>query len=336
LEPLARPLEYYQALPKVDLHRHLEGSLRLETMAEIARSHPLDLPVEDLRALVQVLEGEPNTAANFLSKFETLRKFYRSPEIIRRVAAEAVADAALDNVRYLELRFTPVALSRIGGYAFNDVMNWVATAVQQACETNRIQVGLICSVNRHESVELAEQVIGLAADCQEKGVVGVDLAGNEAAFSALPFAPLFQAARQAGLHVTVHAAEWGPGANVAEAIEKLGAERIGHGIRVLEDPYSVAVARERGTAFDVCLTSNLQSGAAASLQQHPLPQMLAAGLNVTLNTDDPSISNITLSREYQIACEELGLAEETLQTLIDAARRAAFVGGGKEITANRW
>ncbi|MBI1855748.1 MAG: hypothetical protein HYR93_07795 [Chloroflexi bacterium] len=125
--------------------------------------------------------------------------------------------------------------------------------------------------------------------------------------------------------MTIHAGEWGPAANVREAIEELGAERIGHGVRILEDNYVTQLAKERGTAFEVCVTSNYQSGVVPALGLHPLPAMLERGLNITLNTDDPSISRITLSHEYHIACDNLGFSEDTLKQRILAAAQAAFL-----------
>jgi adenosine deaminase len=320
-------MDRYQALPKVDLHRHLEGSLRLKTMLEIARAHGLTVPrgTGPLSTLVQVQGNEPFTYQNFLSKFNTLRLFYRSPEVIYRVTREAIEDAARDNVRYLELRFTPVALSRAERFPLDDVMDWVCDSAAKASKEFNIQVGLIASVNRHESVELAEQVAWLAAERRERGIWGLDLAGNEADFPAEPFLGIFREARQSGLHLTIHAGEWGGAENVRTAIEVLGAERIGHGVRVLEDPSIVRLARERGTVFEVCITSNYQSGVVENLTAHPVLRMISAGLVVTLATDDPSISQITLSHEYRIACEDLGLSDPILKRTILTAVQAAFL-----------
>lgn len=326
-EPNTVPLTIYQTLPKVDLHRHLEGSLRLTTMLDIAASHGMTIPpgVMSLSGLVQVQEEDPLTFSNFLEKFKTLRLFYRSPDVIDRITREAVEDAARDNVRYLELRFTPVALSRAEGFPLHDVMDWVIDAAQEAARKYRIGVGLIASVNRHESLELAREVAWLAAESTGKGMVGLDLAGNEAEFPAAPFADIFTEAREAGLHLTVHAGEWAGAGNVREAIELLGAERIGHGVRVLEDADITAMAAERRTVFEVCVTSNYQSGVVTDLQKHPLITMLARGLNITIHTDDPSVSRITLSHEYQVACEVLGLPMTSLKNCVLAAGQAAFL-----------
>ena len=214
----------------------------------------------NLSGLVQVQDQNPMTFQNFLAKFKTLRLFYRSPDVIHRVTREAVEDAAKDNVRYLELRFTPVAFSRAEGFPLHDVMDWVVTSAQEAAKKYDIKVRLIASVNRHESPELAEQVAWLAADDMDNGIVGMDLAGNEAEFQPNRFMGFSRKQNRPGLHITIHAGEWGPAENVREAIEKFGAERIGHGVRVMEDENIVALAQERGTVFEVCVTSNYQSG----------------------------------------------------------------------------
>ena len=321
------PQNKYLSLPKVELHRHLEGSLRLATMIDITRQHGITVPdsVLNLSGLVQVQDEDPLTFSNFLEKFKTLRLFYRSPEVIHRITREAIEDAARDNIRYLELRFTPVALSRAEGFPLHDVVDWVLTSADEAARKNKIKVGLIASVNRHESLELAEQVAWLAAEHVKDGMVGMDLAGNEAEFSGLPFAGLLKEARQAGLHITIHAGEWGPAKNVREAIKDLSAERIGHGVRVMEDEEVVRLACEQGVAFEVCMTSNYQSGVVKSLDAHPLPRMLDAGLNVTINTDDPSVSRITLTHEYQRVGEDLKVPFDVLKKCVVSAAQSAFL-----------
>lgn len=316
----------YQRLPKVDLHRHLEGSLRMETLLDIARDHGITLPLlPGLSAMVQMQPDEALTFKNFLSKFQTLRLFYRSPDVISRVTREAIEDAAKDNVRYLELRFTPAALGRLEGFPYIDVIQWVTEAAKKANEDFNIRSNLIISLNRHEEVSVAEKIIQIAVDFKDMGIVGIDLAGNEADFPAVPFQSLFSQAKASGLKVCVHAGEWNGAENVRQAIEDFQADRIGHGIRVMEDEQIVALARERATPFEVCVTSNYQSGVVPALSSHPIMRMLMAGLNVSVNTDDPAISQITLSHEYRLVCEDLGLPKTILAERILAAARSAFL-----------
>jgi len=314
-------------LPKIDLHRHLEGSLRLSTLVDIVKNEEIDLPKDEasLAKLVQVSPKDPRTASNFLSKFKPLRIIFRSPEIIQRVVHEAILDAAADGICYLELQFTPVALSQSRGFALKDVMDWVIAAASEAAKQADLGLGLIPSVNRHEPASIAELVAQLAADRQDRGIVGLGLAGNEAEFSAEPFEGVFKEAKEAGLKLTIHAGEWSGAETVQHALERMDADRIGHGIRVMENNNIVSIACERRAIFEVCLSSNLQSGVVQRLQDHPLPAMIEAGLQVTLNTDDPGISNIKLSDDYHLAIEELGLSKTTLKALIFVAAQGAFL-----------
>ena len=327
-ETLHRHRIFYKSLPKIELHRHLEGSLRLPTMLEIAKKYQLDLPhtkIDAFRPLVQVMDGEPFNFQNFLSKFGTLRYFFQSEEVIRRITREAIADAAAENIRYMELRFTPVALTRIKDFPLESAVDWVIETAEETSQDYGVETRLIASVNRHESVEIAEQVARIAADRISGGIVALDLAGSEADFPGEEFTAVFEEARQAGLGITIHAGEWGGPEVVSLAINGLGAERIGHGVRIMEDPSLVEQARELGTVFDVCPTSNYQSGVVNDIYQHPLPKMIDAGLKVTVNTDDPGISQIDLSDEYELCCETLKVPLDQLKRLILNAASAAFL-----------
>lgn len=314
-------------LPKIELHRHLEGSLRLTTLIDLARQHKISVPrtVDGLRPLVQVTPESPYTFEHFLSKFATLRKFFLTPEIIQRVAREAVEDAAEDNVRYMELRFTPKALANASGFDFSDVIGWVCQAVDEAQVGRNITVRLIVSINRHESPAIAEKAIRAAYDYRDKGVVGIDMAGLEAGYDYEPFRGIFHEAHTAGLGVTVHAGEWAGPENVQYAIETLAADRIGHGVRVIEAPQIAALARDRAVAFEVCVTSNIHSGVSPSLWQHPLRRMMALGLHTTLNTDDPLLSNITLSDELLAAVRGCGVSVADLRQMTLNAAHCAFL-----------
>jgi len=319
---------FYKSMPKIELHRHLEGSLRLPTMLEIAKEFRLDLPhnkIEAFRPLVQVMDGEPFTFQNFLSKFGTLRHFFQSEEVIRRITREAIADAAADNIRYMELRFTPVALTRIRNFPLESAFDWVIESAQQTSLDYGVETRLIASVNRHESVELAEQVAEMAADRISRGVVALDLAGSEAEFPGEEFTGVFREAKQAGLGITIHAGEWGGPEVVELAINQLGAQRIGHGVRIMENPALVEQARDLGTVFDVCPTSNYQSGVIDNIYHHPLTKMVNSGLTVTVNTDDPGISQIDLSDEYELCCETLQIPLDRLKRLVLNAAEAAFL-----------
>ncbi len=320
--------EVLQAMPKVDLHRHLEGSLRLETLAEAAREHGVDLPsydIEELRPLVQVVDGDPYDFHRFLEKFKLLRRFYSCREAVERVAYEAVTDAAEDNVQYLELRFSPASLAMAQDFSLDEVTEWVVQAVNRAQRDHHIAVGLIVSVMRDFGHDVAENVTEVAIAYRDRGVVGLDLAGDEVHYPGKPFADLFRRAKAAGLGITVHAGEAMGPERVHEAITILEADRIGHGVRTIENSDVVQLVLRRGVALEVCPTSNLQTGVVRSLGSHPLRDLYRLGLRVTLNTDDPSVSNTMLTDEYVVAIQSIGLTMIELKNIILNGVRAAFL-----------
>jgi adenosine deaminase len=326
------------ALPKVDLHRHLEGSLRLETLAEIAQEHGIDLPsynIEQLRPYVQFTDEEPGFH-RFLEKFKLLRRFYTTREAVKRVAYEAVVDAATDNVKYLELRFSPSALAHAQSFPLHEVTEWVIEAVDQAQVETGVMARLLCAVVRHDSYDLARQVIEVAIAYRNRGIVGVDLTGDEIHYPAAPFASLFKLAADNGLGITIHAGEAGNATNVREAVEVLNAQRIGHGIRSIEDSNVVQLLRQRGVTLEVCPTSNLQTGVVDNFGLHPLRDLYVLGVNVTVNTDDPSVSDTSLTDEYMVAMMGLGVNLRDLRMCTRNSIRAAFLPPETRRHLERW
>jgi adenosine deaminase len=210
-------------------------------------------------------------------------------------------------------------------FPLEEVTDWVIDATEQAMRVCDIEVGLIVTLVRHEGVAMAEQVARVAFDRARKGIIGIDLAGDEVNFSAEPYVDIFREAHLKGLGVTIHAGEWTGAESVRHAIESLGAQRLGHGVRAIEDPAVMELVGERDVAFEVCLTSNVQTGSVASIHHHPLPRLLAAGVRVTLNTDDPSVSNSTLTDEMCSAVRDLDVTIEQLQLMTMTAVDAAFL-----------
>ncbi len=315
-------------LPKIELHRHLEGSWRLETLCAIAREYCLPIPSYDpdeIRPHVQIMPDEPHTAERFLSKFRFLRQFFRSEMIIKRVVRETILDAAADGVRYMELRFTPQALNNIMRVEYDTVIEWVCEETQSAARDAGIEVRLIVSMNRHEGASNAEAVLDAALAFRDRGVVALDLAGNEDGYPAEPFRMVFRRAKREGLFVTIHAGEWAGADSVRDALELLDADRIGHGIRILEDPALVAEVARRGIPLEVCPTSNVDSGICPHLRDHPLPLLLKSGLTVTINTDDPLISGISLTDQLAQVMEHLGWAMEDVRAAQLNSARTAFL-----------
>ncbi len=325
-------LQTIRALPKIELHRHLEGSFRLDTMVRIAEKYGIEMPEYDselLRPFVQMMPNETRNAQHFLGKFMTIRQFFRSPEVIQQATYEAIADAAADNVKYMELRFTPRALSNILRCSYYDVVEWVCDAAERAEQEHHIKVRLIVSMNRHESVEIGEHVLAAAVEFRNRGVAAIDLAGNEQEFSAEPFRPIFRCAKELGLGVTVHAGEWGEPANIRHAVEELCADRIGHGVRAYEVPDIVDWLAERGTVLELCPTSNVHSGVVADWNVHPLQYLYDKRVRTTINTDDPLISNIALSDEMLHAVQDMQMSLDDVKQQILTAAQSAFLPDGE-------
>ena len=295
-------------------------------MLDIAHQYSITVPIEPvLRSLVQVQNGEALSFQNFLAKFQVLSSFYRAPEVIQRITREAIEDAAADQVRYLELHFSPLSLGSMQNFPPKEVVAWVCEAAQVAAAAYPIQVSLILTIDRNNDLKSAGELLALAAEFHHKGVGGIELSGYEGRNSNRPFRTIFREAHQGGLGTTVLAGAWGSADNIFEALVELEADRISQGVRVLEDPYVVALALERGTPFEMCLTGNYHNGVVASLNAHPLARMKNAGINVTIHTDEPSISQTTLGDEYRLVCQVLGLTRNELKECISAAAAAAFL-----------
>jgi len=326
------------ALPKVDLHRHLEGSLRLQTLAEIAQEHGIDLPsydIEYLRRFATVTDEKPDFHL-FLEKFTFLRRFFPTQAAVERVAYEAVADAADDNIKYLELRFNPVALSRQQDFPLDQVVIWVCGAVAKAQSDCGVRTALILQIDRKESLDIASQIADIAVTHQNDGVVGLDLAGDEERYPAHRFAEVFRRARREGLGVTVHAGEAGGANNVRVAIKLLGAQRIGHGVRAIENSDVVQLIRGQGVTLEVCPTSNLQTAVVHRFWQHPLADLLALNLRLTINTDDPSVSDTTLTDEYMTAMLAMGVELEQIKYMILTGVAGSFQPPGERKQLAEW
>ncbi len=323
--------EWAHNLPKIDLHRHLEGSLRLETLSDLAQDHGIcDLPstdAEKLRPYVQVT-NEPWDFENFLAKFGVLRRFYTSKEAVQRIAREAILDAAADNVKYLELRFNPVALARVQNFPLGHVVEWVLETVELTQDECGTRTCLIFQIGRDETLAVADQILDLAIEHFGPIVRGVDLAGNEAVYPADRFAPTFQRAKEAGLNITIHAGEAIDADSVSSirtAVMYLNAQRIGHGIRAVENFNVVQMLYDRQITLEVCPTSNLHTGVVRGLTQHPLFDLFNLGLRVTLNTDDPSVSATTLTDEYVVAVAGIGLEQHLIYRMLRNSVDAAFI-----------
>jgi adenosine deaminase len=323
--------------PLVELHRHLDGNVRLETVVDLARRHGVDLPAADaegLRPYVQVTEPEPDLVA-FLAKFEHLRRIFVDYDAVRRVARENVEDAAAEGIDYVELRFSPYFMAEHQGLDPAGVVEAACDGIEEAVAAEAAagvrppgappRARVIGILSRHYGPQVGWIELAAALAQRHRGVVAIDLAGDEAGFPGELFVDHFRRAREEGMRVVAHAGEAAGAASVRQAVEGLGAERIGHGVRAVEDPSVVDLLIERGVPLEVCPTSNLQTSTVPSWQAHPLRELLERGVRVTLNTDDPSISGIDLAHEYRVASEKLGLTEDQLRAMQETALEAAFL-----------
>jgi adenosine deaminase len=313
----------FRSFPKIDLHRHLEGSVRFATFVELAREVGIDLSRRELLRRT-TMKGEKPGFLRFLSKFELYRGLYPSRDWIERVAFEAAEDAKKDGVIHLELRFSPTHFGRRMKANGEDVAEWVAKGARRA----GVGIRFIATFGRDYGLKGNEPTTRAVRGTNVFS--GLDLAGNEAV-PARPFVALF---RKLKLPVTIHAGEAGGPENVREAIEKFGARRIGHGVRVLEDPRVVELARRLQVHFEVCLSSEIQTGAARSWKRHPGLRLLREALPMSLNTDDPSICGTTLSQECRRA-QKAGWSRVQMLGPFYFAATAAFVSRSESMKLRR-
>jgi len=312
-------------LPFIDLHRHLDGSVRLGTILDLAELHGVRLPaqtVEELRPYVQV-SGHDNGLMAFIARFKYLTAVMVNAEACRRIAFENVEDAAAEGIDYVELRFSPAFMAETHGLDPSDVIDAVIDGVDAGIEASGIEARLIGILSRSYGVDrCAEELSALLK--RSDGLVAIDLAGDEARFPAGLFVEHFRRARDAGLGVTVHAGEADGPQSVRSAIEDLGATRIGHGFRSIEDSELVNCLVERRIGLEICLTSNIHIGAVKNLESHPAKELFDAGVLLNLNTDDPGISGIDLAYEYSAAAPAAGFSSQNLEQIRHNAMEMAF------------
>lgn len=309
--------------PLIDLHRHLEGSIRTSTFLELAIRDGHRLAREPRPRDLLVADGPQGGLLPYLAKVDDQIPVIATLDDWRRVAAEAVRDAYDDGLDYVEFRFSPSFIQQQTGLVPEAVIDAVSDGVRDGTGLTGLRVGLIATILRDLGPEAAERQVRTFLT-REAVWCGVDLAGNEAGYAAALFAPAFARVRDAGLHITVHAGEAAGPASVRDAVRHLGAERIGHGVRAAEDPELLEELARRGVTLEVALTSNTQTGAAPGYRTHQIHALLAAGVPVTLNTDNPRVSDVTLSQEHALARYATGLTAEQLRQVAEQSARAAF------------
>lgn len=288
-----------ESFPKIELHVHLEGTVRPDTLRAIARRNDYALP-DDLESLYRFRDFR-----HFIEVWVLTTNALRAEADWRQMVVDYAAEAALHGCVYLEGIFSPAERVR-RGCAWEEIFEGVCNGAQEAAELHGVEVRFTPDIPRGFAQDEARATVEWAARFRDRGVVGVGLGGLEAEFPPEPYADVFALARSLGLGSVPHAGEVVGPASVRGALEALGADRLRHGIRAVEDPGLVRELAGRGTVLDVCPLSNLRTGAVRSLQEHPLPQLVAAGVRCSISTDDPAMFDTDLTRDYEAAAS-LGL-----------------------------
>ena len=313
-----------EAMPKAELHLHLDGSLRVDTAIELARTRGIDAPT-DRAGMSRVLIAPMPCAdqAELLRAFDLPIALMQDAEALERIAAELVETKAADNVRYVEIRWGPL-LHVARGLSLADGIEAVCAGAAAAAARTGATARLICTALRSHDPAANVALAETAARFRDRGLTGWDLAGPEAAYpDPMLHAQAFEAARAGGLRVTLHAGEWGGAAQVRRALT-MDPERIAHGPGAIDDDALCAELIARGISLDLCPTSNWQAGIVPSIAAHPLARLHRKGVPVTLSTDDTTVSDVTLSEEYERALETIGLTLRELWAIDRGALDVAF------------
>ncbi len=311
----------WQALPKVLLHEHLDGGVRPQTLLELCRARGMATPAAAAPALAAWVQANANSGSlgRYLAGFALTVEAMASLQACERVAFEAAEDARMDGCVLAEFRIAPLLLE-----AFALRGEAVVEALLAGLRRSALPCGLIVCAMRTDTPEETHRSAALAARYADAGVIGFDLAGAELGHPPGDHARAFAAARDAGLGITCHAGEADVGARVLEAAA-LGATRIGHGIHVVRDARELRRARDLGLHFEVCPSSNVHTGAAASLATHPLRTMLDAGLSLSVSTDNRLMSGVSLSGELQAMHDVIGLSLAQIRQMQRNAAAASFM-----------
>ncbi|MBY7875346.1 adenosine deaminase [Vibrio fluvialis] len=301
-------------IPLTDLHRHLDGNIRTQTILDLGQKFGVALPaytVADLTPHVQIVEAEPSLVA-FLSKLDWGVAVLGDLDACRRVAYENVEDALNAQIDYAELRFSPYYMAMKHNLPVAGVVEAVVDGVKAGVRDFGVQANLIGIMSRTFGTDACQQELD-AILSQKDHIVAVDLAGDELGQPGDRFVSHFKQVRDAGLHITVHAGEAAGPESMWQAIRDLGAIRIGHGVKAIHDPQLMDYLAKHRIGIESCLTSNIQTSTVESLALHPLKRFLEHGVLACLNTDDPAVEGIELPYEYEVAAPQAGLSQEQIR-----------------------
>jgi aminodeoxyfutalosine deaminase len=284
--------------PKVELHVHLEGTVRPQTLLEIARRNEYPLPADTVEGLAELYAFRD--FRHFIEVWVLTTNALQTEDDFRRIVVDYAAEARAHGAVYLEGIFSPAERVR-RGCSWETIYEGVCAGAQEARELHGVEVRLTPDITRGFTQEEARTTVEWSARYRDRGVVGVGLGGLEAEYPPEPYADVFRLAKSLGLGSVPHAGEVAGAASVRGALEALGADRLRHGIRAEEDPGLVRELAGRGIVLDVCPLSNLRTGAVRSLEEHPLPRLVAAGVRCSISTDDPAMFDTDLTRDYEAA-----------------------------------
>jgi adenosine deaminase len=313
-------------LPLFELHRHLDGNVRLQTILDLGHAHNLPLPawnMQELRPHVQVTTPQPGVMA-FISKFKWPTAAMVDAAACRRIAYENVEDAQREGMAYIELRFSPWFMAETHSLDPAAVTEAVVDGVLAGQRDFGVKVKLIGILSRTYGPATAAQELA-ALTSQREHIAALDLAGDEAHFPGELFRQHFRVARDNGWHITIHAGEIAGAASIWQAIRELGAERIGHALSAVDDPALMDYLAGHQIGVESSLTSNVQTSCVPDYANHPLKRFLEHGILATINSDDPGISGIDLHYEYEVAAPKAGLTPDLIRQAQANALEAAFL-----------
>ncbi len=318
--------ELIHSIPKAELHCHLDGSLRVETIIDLAQKQNVKLPTFNKIELSKILEIRDNTGSleDYLERFKITLSVLQTPESLTRTAYELAEDCHKENIRYLEVRYSPV-LHTNNGMSLENAVDSVKYGLQKANEDFGIKTGIIICGIRNISPEVSLTLANLTVQYKNKGVVGFDLAGAEENFPAKDHREAFYTILNHNINATIHAGEaFGP-ESIHQAVHYCGAHRIGHGTRLKEDIDLMDYINDHRIALEISLTSNLHTNNVSNLKNHPFKYYFDNHLRVTLNTDNRLISGTTLSDEYKLATDTFNLSLEDICTIVINGFKSSFL-----------
>jgi len=318
--------ELIQALPKAELHCHLDGSLRISTILDLAKKQKISLPADnevDLQNIL-IITDRVKSLEEYLKLFKITLSVMQTAESLERCSYELIEDVSRENIRYIEIRYSPF-LHIDKGMTMEESVEAVHRGLIRGQKEFGVRSGIIICGIRDISPEISLQLAELAVTYKDKGVIGFDLAGTEENFPAKKHREAFYLIQNNNINATIHAGEaFGP-SSIHQAIHYCSANRIGHGTRLHEDKDLMQYVNDHRIALEICLTSNIQIRSVDSIEMHPFKQYLAEDIRITLNTDNRLISNTTLTDEYFLAAKTFNLARQNLRTIIINGFKGAFL-----------